>query len=119
MTTFEDGPAKGQTLMLQRAPLFLRVVVDPSGKVDALDQLTDTPASNEKIFAYVLTAEPGRFHIYKRARGSGWYAIGSYKQVFPQPTESVMRNNASWRDWTYLQPIPAALVEFVRAREAA
>ena len=38
MTTFQDGPAKGMTLMLKRTPVYLRVVCS-LGKVDALDQL--------------------------------------------------------------------------------
>jgi hypothetical protein len=93
MTTFEDGPAKGQTLMLQRAPLFLRVVIDPSGKVDALDQLTDKPASNEKIFAYVLTAEPGRFHIYNAAAA----AVGTRSVIISRSFRSRSIRDAEQR----------------------
>ena len=65
MTTFQDGPAKGKILMLKRAARFLRVVVDGSGTVDALDQLDDQPGADEKIYAYEITARPGMMHIHQ------------------------------------------------------
>jgi len=58
MTTFEDGPAKGQHLSLQRAPKFLRVVED-GGKWDALDQPTDEPRPGETLYAYRISSEVG------------------------------------------------------------
>lgn len=47
MTTFIDGPAKGQTLMLRRNPVYL-IVTEENGKFDALDQLEDAPKPTEK-----------------------------------------------------------------------
>lgn len=105
MTTFEDGPAKGQTLMLQRAPIFLRVVKGDDGW-DALDQLHDSTRKGETLYAYVLTAKPGRYHLYFGGSRGGWYVIATYKVVFPQPVDSIMRDTVAWRDWTELQPIP-------------
>lgn len=52
--TFLDGPGKGQGLNLKRAPLFLRLVVKPDGRIDALDQLEDRPADEERLYAYRL-----------------------------------------------------------------
>jgi len=43
MTRFLDGPAQGETLMLRRAPILLRVTRDPMGNFDGLDQLDDRP----------------------------------------------------------------------------
>ena len=98
MTKFEDGPAKGQTLMLQRAPIFLRVV-ETDGKWDALDQVNDTPKHNEKIFAYLITERPGRCHLYFGGGRGGWYMIARYRVVAEQPTEAVMKSTTDWRAW--------------------
>lgn len=58
MFSFLDGPAKGSSLNLARAPVFLSVVIDSrGGKIDALDQLNDTPHPCEPIYVYRL-AEP-------------------------------------------------------------
>jgi hypothetical protein len=98
MTAFEDGPAKGQTLMLHRAPRFLRVTED-NGKWDALDQLADTPRPNEKLFVYEIVGEPSWIHIYKRGPGSGFYTRASYRFVAQQPEDETMRHTPAWRDW--------------------
>ena len=75
MTTFTDGPAAGQTLMLSRAPMLLRVT--DNGKTrDALNNLDDTPRADERLYAYVTMKEPGVCHISRLPRSqSGWYAI--------------------------------------------
>ena len=61
MTTFVDGPAKGQRLRLKRAARFLRVT-EANGEWDALDQLTDHPRTDEKLWAYEITGQPGMMH---------------------------------------------------------
>jgi len=57
MTRFLDGPAEGVTLMLRRAPIYLRVV-HRGTEWDALDALDDRPTPDETIYVYVLHGEP-------------------------------------------------------------
>jgi hypothetical protein len=99
MTTFEDGPAKGQKLLLHRAPRFLRVTCDGE-HWDVLDQLEDVPKASEKLFAYELTTNPGMCHINAGKR-SGFYTIANYRLITEQPTNLVMRcrDNEAWRQW--------------------
>lgn len=106
MTRFHSGPHDGKTLMLRRAPIYLRAV-DAAGKFDALDQLEDTPEPHETLSCYVLMSPPGRCHILHRDRKqSGWYVSADYKFVQPQPTDDQMRETSAWRDWTSQQPNP-------------
>lgn len=109
MTTFLDGPAMGQNLMLKRAPSFLRVVVCINGKdIDALDIPEDEAKDDEEIYVYILDQEPGKCHVYKRPTGSGWYVIAQYKLCPEQPLS--VRDNNVWHEWvmshTYLCKIP-------------
>ena len=67
MTTFIDGPAKGQHLALKRAPRFLRVVV-ADGKWDALDQIEDEPRPGELVYAYEVHGPVGSCHISDQAK---------------------------------------------------
>lgn len=100
MTRFHDGPARSKVLMLRRAPLLLRVTVDPEGKVDALDQVADTPAAGEVLYAYERQGKPGAVHIdFTRPRGSAWYAIADYRLCDPQPADATMRDTEGWRAW--------------------
>jgi len=71
MTTFKDGPAKGQTLMLRRAQMFLRVVQDPKGTWDALDQPDDTPKPEERLYAYRIDGQPAMAHYCIRGGRGG------------------------------------------------
>lgn len=97
MTRFIDGPAAGVTLMLRRAPHFLRAVHD--GKDwDALDQLEDRPAASEIVVAYEMVGEPTWMHIRAR-KGGGIYRGGSYQVVKDQPADEVLRNQAAWEAW--------------------
>ena len=99
MTTFQDGPAKGRTLMLKRAPIFLRVVVDARGKWDALDQVDDEPAADEKLYAYQLAENPGHCHINAGRGRGGFYPMARYCLISPQPAESEMRTTLAWIKW--------------------
>ena len=102
MTKFLDGPARGQTLMLQREAVFLRVTSSntPTGlKWAALDQVEDTPLPTETVYAYRVEGEVGRCHILRRPTGSGWFIIANYRYVQEQPPMSVMRDNKRWRLW--------------------
>jgi hypothetical protein len=103
MTRFLDGPAKGTTLFLRRAPVYLRAVQSADGSThagawDALDQLDDEPRSDERIVVYRLDGEPTWCHINRRG-GGGIYRGGSYRVVVPQPADEAVRSNIHWRQW--------------------
>lgn len=98
MTTFTDGPAKGQTLMLKRAAKFLRVT-QADGKFDALDQIGDTPKPEETLFAYVLTGEVGHCHLNMGRGRGGFYPIATYRLVPEQPSQATMRLQGAWEAW--------------------
>lgn len=99
MTTFQDGPAKGQRLMLHRAARFLRVT-ELNGKWDALDQPSDTPRPDEKLYAYEIVGKPGHMHLNTgRKPGGGFYPIAEYRFVPAQPTDAQMRDREQWYRW--------------------
>lgn len=101
MTSFLDGPAKGQHLTLARAPYFLRVV-RAGKKWDALDQFADEPSPGEEIFAYSLVGDPGMVHMdFRNPRRGVWFTIANYMLVSAQPPDAEMRDNALWREWCY------------------
>jgi hypothetical protein len=77
MTSFIDGPAKGQCLLLKRSPQLLRVV-ELNGKWDALDQPGDEPRPGEKVYDYELAGQSGTCHI-NAGRRSGFYPISKYR----------------------------------------
>lgn len=95
MTRFVDGPANGQTMMLRRAPLFLRVTQLPSGKCDALDALEDKPMKDEAIFIYRREGEP----TWMAIRPGGVYRGGNYRLLAEQPTDEEVRTNERWAKW--------------------
>lgn len=97
MITFENGPAHGKTLLLRRAPRFLRVVLSNTDAIDALDQLDDRPAANEKIFAYEIVGKAQRVHLLMNPRrNSGWYVMARYRYIEEQPHDPEMRDQARW-----------------------
>lgn len=100
MTTFTDGPAAGVTLMIRRAPLFLRVAYHRyAEKWDALDQVGDEPTGAEDYTVYRLAEVKGRGHM----RPGGCFVIAEYKVWPVQPDQAVMRNNEKWRAWATQQ----------------
>lgn len=101
MITFADGPAHGATLELQRSPIFLRVVIDESdGKVDALDQLDDTPGPSERVHVYQRESFGGTVHVCSRGRGGGCrtYPTAEYRHL-PDVDGEQLRDTAVWREW--------------------
>lgn len=101
MSKFIDGPAAGVELQLRRAPILLRVVHSQAGW-DALDQLHDEVRSGEKVYAYILTEPPTSMHLLTRGKNrhaGGWYAIGVYRLLDPQPTDAEMRDTELWMRW--------------------
>lgn len=99
MTTFADGPAQGKTLMLKRAPYFLRVVVDEAGKVDALDQPEDSPRPGETCYVYTCRGVLGSTSVRKTGGRGGIYPIADYMLSKTQPDAITMRQNARWVEW--------------------
>lgn len=85
MISFLDGPAAGVVLVLNRLPLFIRVVEKPDApagqKWDALDLLDDAPASGEVVHVYERVKEPRQIHIrFAPSKGrSGWYWVAEYR----------------------------------------
>lgn len=106
MTTFEDGPAKGQCLMLTRAPHFLRVVQVQTTHWDALDQPDDHPRADEKVHVYVMEGTPGWCHINRRGGGGGRFTTARYKLYSIQPPDATLRNVLLWRAWCRAQVTP-------------
>jgi hypothetical protein len=107
MIKFLDGPAAGTILQLKRAPLYLRVVIDPRGTVDALDQLDDTPETKEAVWVYRLVAPANWYHLHcggRRPNGSGFYQQAEYRLHAEQPTDAVLRRTEAWQTWCYAQP---------------
>lgn len=98
MTTFENGPAKGNGLALKSAPLFLRVT-EAGGKFDALDLPTDTPRPEGKLHAYVRIGEPGSCHMNFGGGRGGFYTLARYFYVPNQPSDEVMRDASKWQQW--------------------
>lgn len=98
MTTFIDGPAKGKTLSLRNAPLYLRVT-EENGKFDALDASDDTPRSGERIYAYRRRVYHGTAHIRMSGPGSGFYPICEYELCANQPTDGEARDKQNWIKW--------------------
>ncbi|MGE4183331.1 MAG: hypothetical protein AB7J34_26230 [Limisphaerales bacterium] len=79
MTTFIDGPAKGQHLLLKSSPQTLTVVVDPTGKWDALDQPGDAVRPGERTFQYLRVGEPGFIHINRGRGRGGFFSMAQYR----------------------------------------
>lgn len=79
MTTFLDGPAEGQCLLLKSAPSVLTVVVNSRDKWDALDQPDDEVRPDELTFTYDRVGEPGFVHVNRGRGQGGFYALATYK----------------------------------------
>lgn len=101
MTTFKDGPAKGQKLNLSRTPIFLRVTHDKTtGKWDALNQLEDTAKPEETILVYRATSNRP---MGISCGGSGCRLMMQYAIYWNQPADEILRDNKQWVDWVETQ----------------
>ena len=106
MIRFLDGPADGTELNLRRAPRFLRVVIAPGGRVDALDMLDDVAKPEEAIHVYqgdvaTLHALPDDIFVctsgpagMRQIGGAG----GDYRHRADVDGETV-RDTVAWRAW--------------------
>lgn len=99
MIRFLDGPAKGAQLSLARSPHFLRVVIDPAGNVDALDQLDDTMRPGETAHVYELSGDIGTVIACTRGKGCRTMAIAEYRLYAKQPSQELLRDNQAWQAW--------------------
>lgn len=104
MTTFDDGPAQGQTLEHGRHPYFLRVTKNRlSGAWDVLDQLHDRPTADEEIHVYRRVGQPLR-GFWDGTKGGkrtgGIFVAARYRYHLPQPTDDQIRETDAWRSWT-------------------
>ncbi len=99
MVTFVDGPAKGALLTLRRAPVFLRVVIDSGCKVDALDQVDDTPRPDEAVHVYRLAGEVGTSIVCRRGKGCQTSVSAEYRLNPSQPGTEVARDTGRWQEW--------------------
>jgi hypothetical protein len=101
-----DGPAAGAELGLQRAPMYLRVVIGPGGKVDALDLMEDMPAPDEVVHVYARCGDASVAFICRPARGSGRRVVMASYDHLPD-VDAVTLNlydTAAWRAWAAAQP---------------
>lgn len=103
MIRLTDGPAAGVQLHLNRTPILLRVVEGPGGKFDALDQLDDVPADDEKIYVYRITAPPGvaflDYHDKAGRRCGKRLLTATYAALPDQPEDAQVRTTAAWQAW--------------------
>lgn len=109
--TFSGGPADGRELWLQRAPLFLRVVVDrdkplkrngrpPAAAIDALDLLDDEPRSNEDIHVYRCAWSTPPVRICGRGRGCHTSVSAAYHHLDEIDDEGLdLRITDQWQEW--------------------
>lgn len=105
MIGFRGGPAEGLTLLLRRAPHYLRIVEGEDGALDALDQLDDAPRDDERVHVYVRPGEADPIHIHRGGadgRWSGWTFIAMY--VWIDVDGSELRDADAWRAWVLSQP---------------
>lgn len=95
MLRLNGGPAEG-TYMCQRAPRWLRAVVDADGRCDVLDQLTDKPMSTERVHVYQRVGDAHTVHLSMAdRRKSGFYAAAEYEYV-PEVDGETVRDTDEW-----------------------
>jgi hypothetical protein len=102
MTTFTNGPADGQILMISRAPHFLRVV-ESAGEFDALDQLDDKPTPEEAIHVYEIVGQPGMAFVDGTDPKTGKrfgrrVCIATYNYV-GEVSDARIRETEDWKAW--------------------
>ena len=106
-TTFVslEHPLFRSWLRLTRIPKYLRFTchgIDTETRTwDALDRLDDEAEQSEFIIAAILS-DRGSLHIDKRVNGrrvGEWHQTAHYLPIEGQPSQEVLRDNDSWRDW--------------------
>ena len=105
MIILKGGPADG-AYAVQRAPLWLRGVVTPSGKTDVLDQLDDEPKPKERVSVYRRTTEAdqvGVVFICGRGRGSSGPSVSAEYEHLAGVDGELFRDTEAWRAWVMEQ----------------
>lgn len=90
---------------LERAPLFLRFVRNTRGEWDALDLQDDLPEPDEEITVGKREPGFGRIHVDRIVRGKrvgSNFETATYQPIAGPPLD-VLRDNARWREWCYVQ----------------
>jgi len=106
-TRFVDGPAKGRTMLLNRAPLMLRVVQAACGCVNALDKLDDKPQDDELVFLYIMVGPVGDWVFVSfsgrngQCRG-GQFRSATYRLLPGQPEPRHLREREAWNEWCHV-----------------
>lgn len=102
MITLKDGPVAG-SYTTQRAPKWLRAVIDANGKRDVLDLLEDAPKPSEAIHVYRRRGEAGfAFYCMRGSKGSSKSATGEYEHLADMDGETV-RSPSEWRAWCAIE----------------
>lgn len=108
MSAFLDGPARDMKLSLHRAPKYIRVTQDKSGKIDALDLLEDTPRDDERIYVYRATTGISVIFVDGWHKGKRWgdrYEDRDYR-LLPLVNGEDFRDNTTWQEWANSDPFP-------------
>ncbi len=94
-----DGPCQA-TLMVKRAPLYLRAVLNKrTGEVDVLDQLEDEPKRTETVHVYRRQGDAMVVHVSMSPRShSGYYMMAEYRHL-PGVDGEKLRDCLNWRLW--------------------
>lgn len=106
MIRLADGPAGDVELSLRRAPRFLRIVIDPKGRIDALDMLDDVARPDETIHVYqgeldTLRALPDDIFVCVSGP-DGLRQAGGAEGVYRHRADvdgETLRDTAAWREW--------------------
>lgn len=111
-----DGPAAGQ-YSVRRAPHFLRAVKS-GATADLLDQLSDVPMPDERVYVYELDHAEPHFDpdTYMRVNRAFLCpppgATGTYRHRADVDGEQ-LRETPAWRAWCRSQPVAVPLVDGV------
>ena len=103
--SFVDGPAKFRELNLRRTPIFLRVVFDKDGTVDALDMPEDEPKISEGICVYKMVegTKIAGFTCGHKELGCVQFKGACYRMYEHQPEEKKLRHGGLWRRWVEIE----------------
>ena len=101
MLTLIDGPCKA-ILNCRRAPLYLRAVIDRDGNIDALDQINDKPADDERVHVYQLQGDVTTAHLNFGGGRGRFEQFGTYLHR-PDVDGEALRDNARWQEWAQAQ----------------
>ena len=106
MIEFHDGPAFGQHLLLIRAPLFLRVVVDTARQWAGIENAGDVVQPHHAVFLYQLVDHLGCEYVRRSHEegGNGWFENAIYRLPPKQPDDDTLRINKLFWMWCKQQP---------------